>query len=134
MRVVVDEGVPRQLVQALREVGLAADRFRDDWKQITNGELIRAAEAEGYAVLLTNDKNMADQQSLEGKSLAVVALPLNRRAAVMARVGDIADTIRRAKPGQHVVMGLDGTRFATIATGGEVIVEEMPRVPPLGLF
>ena len=50
-------------------------------------------------MLLTTDKNIANQQSLKGRSVAVVALPLNWRAAVMARVDDIADTVLRSRPG-----------------------------------
>ena len=133
MKVVLDEGVPRQLADALRAAGLAADPFKAGWKQISNGALIRAAEADGYAVLVTNDKNIADQQSLTGRNIAVVALPLNRRAAVMARVDDIADTIRRAKPGQHVAIGLDGRRSTRSLVGGLMIEADLPSVPPFDI-
>ncbi len=129
MKVVVDEGVPRQLVGALRNAGLDAHRFRQDWRQISNGALIAAIEADGYEVLLTNDKNIANQQSLNGREIAVVALPLNRRAAIMARVADIVDTIRRAKPGQHTVMGLDGSRLVRIIVGGHAVEERLPDLP-----
>ncbi len=98
MKVVVDEGVPRQLVDALRDAGLDAHRFKSDWKQITNGALIAAVEAAGFVVLITNDKNMANQQSLWRKSLAVVALPTNKRSTVMGRIGDILDTVKVARP------------------------------------
>lgn len=128
----VDEGVPRQLVQALRERGIDARRFDRAWEQVSNGALIAAVEAAGHAVLLTNDKNMASQQSLKGRSVAVVALPLNRRAAVMTRVDDIADTVRRARPGQHVAIGLDGTRTATMVVAGRTVVEDWPDVAPFG--
>lgn len=130
MKVVLDEGVPRQLADALRATGLGADPFKAAWKRISNGALIRAAEADGYAVLVTNDKNIADQQSLAGRNLAVVALPLNRRAAVMARVDDIADTIRMAEPGQHIAIGLDGRRSVRSLVGGRIIEVGLPRVPP----
>ncbi len=80
-------------------------------------------------MLLTNDKNIADQQSLKGRSVAVVALPLNRRAAIMARIDDIVDTIRRAKPGQHVVMGLDGSRRVRIIVDGRTIEDRLPDLP-----
>lgn len=130
MRVVVDEGVPRQIVKALRERGIDADRFKREWETTSNGELIAAIEAAGYVVLLTNDKNIANQQSLKGSTLAVVALPLNRRSAVMARVDDICDTIRNSKAGQHVVMGLDGSRRAKMVVAGETVVEDLPSVAP----
>ena len=131
MRVVVDEGVPRQLVAALREAGLDAHRFKPVWKGIANGELIATVEADGFGFLLTNDKNMASQQSLEGRNLAIVALPTNRRATIMSRVADIIDTLQRAAPGQHVVIDLDGSRTArSIASDGGITVEDLPSVLP----
>jgi hypothetical protein len=39
-----------------------------------NGELIAAAEAEGYEVLVTTDKNLRYQQNLAGRSIAIVVL------------------------------------------------------------
>ena len=64
MKIVVDEGVPRQLVGALRQAGLDAHRFRRDWKQSSNGALIAAIEAEGYGLLLTDDIDIADVKEL----------------------------------------------------------------------
>ncbi|MCJ2056003.1 hypothetical protein MKL09_05510 [Methylobacterium sp. J-048] len=117
-------------MDALRAHGVDADRFRAAWQSISNGALIRAVEAAGYAVLVTNDKNIGDQQSLAGRTLTVVALPLNRRSAVMARVADIADTIRRTAPGQHVAMTLDGRRCVRSLVGGLLVEAEWPSVPP----
>lgn len=120
----------RQLADALRAHGIDADRFRAAWKGISNGVLIRAAEEAGYSVLITNDKNIADQQSLAGRRLAVVALPFNRRSAVMARVADIADTILRTQPGQQVALTRDGRRRVRCVVGGQSIEEAWPSVPP----
>ena len=131
MRIVVDEGVPRQLVSALQKAGLDAHRFNPVWKGITNGKLIAAVESDGFDILLTSDKNMASQQSLKGRTVAVVALPTNRRATIMSRFADIVDTLKRAAPGQYVVIDLDGSRKAhSIDSDGRVKVEDLPGVPP----
>jgi hypothetical protein len=39
-----------------------------------NGDLIAAAEAEGFDLLLTTDKNMRYQQNLTGRKIAFVVL------------------------------------------------------------
>ena len=52
----------------------------------------------------------------------------NRRAAIMVRVDDIVDTIRRAKPGQHIVMALDGSRNVRMIVDGQTVEDEMPRL------
>ena len=129
MKVVLDEGVPRSLAGALRVLGLDADPFDPAWIGLRNGVLLRRVAAAGYAVLLTNDKNIAFQQSLKGARVAVVALPLNRRSAVLARAADIAETIRRAAPGRHLLMNLDGTRTMRGFEGDRLVVADLPPVP-----
>lgn len=128
MKVVIDEGVPRHLASALIEQGIDASRFPRKWISLSNGVLIRACEAEGYDVLVTNDKNIADQQSLQGKRLAVVALPHNRRRAIIERIEDIADTLRRANPGEHIVIEIDGTQTIRRIVDGSVVEERLPAV------
>ena len=129
MKVVLDEGVPRSLAGALRALGLDAAAFDPTWIGLRNGVLLRRVEAAGYSVLLTNDKNMAFQQSLKGAAVAVVALPLNRRSVVLARAADIAETIRRASPGRHLLMNLDGTRTVRGFEGDTLVVADLPPVP-----
>lgn len=130
MKVVLDEGVPRHLVEALREMGIDASRFLPGWTGASNGALLAAMEEHGFDVLLTNDRNIASQQSLRGRTIAVVALPHNRRRPILERVDDIADTIRRARPGQHIVMMPDGTRVAIRNDKGGTVREELPPVTP----
>ena len=93
--------------------------------------MIAAVEADGFDVLLTNDKNMASQQNLEGRTVPVVALPSNRRATVMSQLAYIIDTLERAAPGQHVAIKQDGSRRARgVGPDGRTTVEELPPVPP----
>ncbi|MCE7028988.1 hypothetical protein LZD57_13395 [Jiella sp. CBK1P-4] len=90
--------MPKQLVAALRSLGIDAHEFPKQFRNFSNGELIAAVEADGFDVLVTNDKNIASQQSLRGKKVAVVALPLNRRRQIVERADDVADTVRRSRP------------------------------------
>lgn len=126
MRVVIDEGVPRQIVSALRGHGIDAERFPGRWAAMKNGDLLDAAITAGFDTLLTNDKNIADQNSLRHRPLAVVALPHNRRRPILDRVDDIADTLRRAQPYQHIVIGLDGSRLVTSMADGQAVTNVLP--------
>ncbi|WP_237476668.1 DUF5615 family PIN-like protein [Lichenibacterium dinghuense] len=130
MKVVVDEGVPRQIVAALRRHGIDAERFPGRWAAMRNGDLLDAAVAAGFDAVLTNDKNISDQNSLRDRPLAVVALPHNRRRPILDRVDDVADTLRRAQPHQHIVIGLDGSRIVTSMTGGRAVTESLPALKP----
>jgi hypothetical protein len=51
------------------------------WERIpNNGELLTKAEAEGFELLLTTDKNIRYQQNLKGRKIAVVVLGISRGA------------------------------------------------------
>ena len=42
--VLLDEGVPRHLVDPLQQAGFSVTSYPQEWKQITNGELLALAE------------------------------------------------------------------------------------------
>jgi hypothetical protein len=50
---------------------------RRGWRELSNGELLRVAEAHGFDVLVTADLNLRYQQNLAGRRIAVVALSTN---------------------------------------------------------
>lgn len=57
MRVLFDQGTPEPLRHLLtqHEVATAYER---GWARLKNGELLDAAEKEGYAVFVTTDSNL----------------------------------------------------------------------------
>ena len=71
MRVFFDEDVPRKLARYLPQHEIHAVAGMQ-WGGITNGALLKLIEREGFKVFLTGDKNMEDQQSLEGRPFAVL--------------------------------------------------------------
>jgi hypothetical protein len=56
------------------EVVEARDRA---WDRISNGELLKAAEAAGFDLLLTTDKRIRYQQNLTGRTIAIVVLGIH---------------------------------------------------------
>ena len=44
------------------------------WAGLKNGELLQAAENDGFDVFVTGDQTLAQEQNLAGRRLAVVAL------------------------------------------------------------
>lgn len=48
------------------------------WDTLANGELLNAAEAAGFDVLLTAGKNLAYQQNLKNQKIAMVVMGRNR--------------------------------------------------------
>lgn len=69
------------------------------WDTLKNGELLAAAEAAGFDVLLTTDRNIRHQQNLTGRKIAVVVLSTNRWKLVKMRLPEIVAVVVRAEPG-----------------------------------
>jgi hypothetical protein len=73
VKVLLDENLDHRLRKSLgpHEVFTASYKGWDGFK---NGALLRAAEDDGFDVLLTGDQTLYYEQSLTGRRLAIVAL------------------------------------------------------------
>ena len=92
MRVLFDHGTPAPLRRALlgHTVETAYER---GWSRLSNGMLLDAAEAAGFDVFVTTDKNLRYQQHLATRRIAVVVLSTTSWPR-MARVrGQIAEAV-----------------------------------------
>jgi hypothetical protein len=69
-----------------------------------NGELLSVAEEAGFDVLLTTDNNMAYQQNLTGRKIAIVVLSGNRWRLVQRVIRKIVAAINKAEPGSYTVV------------------------------
>ena len=48
------------------------------WNRLTNGDLLKIAEAERFDMLVTADQNLAYQQNLKDRKISLVVLGTNR--------------------------------------------------------
>jgi hypothetical protein len=73
VRVLFDQGTPVPLRDALsrHEVSTAYER---GWSTLDNGDLLDAAEREGFDVFVTTDQNLKHQQKLSARRIAIVVL------------------------------------------------------------
>lgn len=100
MRILFDHGTPAPLIPFLE--GHTVTKAKDaGWDKLVNGELLKAAEEAGFAVLLTTDKNMAAQQNLQGRTLAMIVLGNSRWRIVQRHVRKIAAAVNAATPGSY---------------------------------
>jgi hypothetical protein len=99
MRILFDNGTPRGVASALE--GHAVEEARSHgWDTLRNGELLDAAEAAGFDVLVTTDRNLRYQQNLAGRQLAVVVLGKGRWRLIKVRLPEIAAAVNAATPGR----------------------------------
>jgi len=73
MRVLFDNGVPRGLAAALR-LHTVDEARAHGWDALRNGDLLNAAEAAGFEVFVTTDRNLEYQQNLASRRIAIVVL------------------------------------------------------------
>ena len=101
MRILFDHGTPAPLIPFLE--GHTVTKAKEmGWERLVNGELLKAAEEAGFEVLLTTDKNMASQQNLKTRTIAIVVLGNSQWRIVQRYVRRIAASVNAATPGSYV--------------------------------
>jgi hypothetical protein len=101
LRILFDHGTPAPLIPFLE--GHTVTKAKDaGWDKLGNGDLLKAAEGAGFELLLTTDKNMAAQQNLKGRAIAIVVLGNSQWRIVQRHVRKIAASVDAATPGSRV--------------------------------
>ncbi len=99
MLVLFDNGTPRTLARYLIDHHAVTEARARGWEQLENGELLTVAEAAGFEVLVTTDKNLSYQQNLAGRKLAIVVLGIGRWSLIKPHVAQIVAAVNAAAPG-----------------------------------
>jgi predicted nuclease of predicted toxin-antitoxin system len=109
LKVLFDQNAPRPLARFLahHQVIRSAEL---GWSLLKNGELLQAAEEDGFEVLVTADRNLAYQQNLQGRTLAIVVLPSGRWPEVEPQVPAVVGAVDGAKPGSYIEVSGDPGR------------------------
>ena len=74
------------------------------WDTLKNGALLTEAEKVGFSVLVTSDKGIKDQQTMKGRSIAVVIIraPNNRLETHITMIPQIIQGLANIQPGQII--------------------------------
>jgi len=99
MRVLFDQGTPVPIRRFLtrHNVRTAAEQ---SWTMLENGQLLDAAEANGFDVLLTTDKNIRHQQNLSRRRIAIVVLGEPSRPMLRNHVQRVVAAVDAATAGE----------------------------------
>ncbi len=76
--------------------------YERGWGTLSNGDLIQSAEAAGFDLLVTTDKNLKYQQKLAGRKIAIVVLLSTNWPKIRTVVEEAAATIDSTQPGAYV--------------------------------
>lgn len=101
MKVLFDQGTPVPLRRYLR-LHEVTTVYELAWSTLQNGDLISQAEAAGYDVLVTTDRNWKYQQNLKDRRLAVVVLLSTSWPKIQARVSAVVTAVDKAISGSYI--------------------------------
>jgi len=101
MLVLFDNGTPRTLARYLIAHHTVTEARVRGWGELANGELLTAAEAAGFEVLVTTDRNLRYQQNLAGRKIALVVLGQGRWRVIQRHIAEVLAAINAARPGTY---------------------------------
>jgi hypothetical protein len=99
MLVLFDNSTPRTLARYLLDRHTITEARARGWGQLENGDLLNAAEAAGFEVFVTADKNLSYQQNLTGRKIAIVVLGKGRWSLIRPHVSQVVAAVNAATPG-----------------------------------
>jgi len=104
MLILFDNGTPRTLARYLIDHHTVTEARARGWGELENGELLNEAEAAGFEILLTTDKNLGYQQKLTDRKIAVVVLGQGRWTLIKNHVARVIETVNAATPGSFTLV------------------------------
>jgi hypothetical protein len=100
VRILFDQGAPVPLRRCLNG-HVVATAYELGWSTVTNGDLIRLAEEEGYELLITTDTNLRYQQNLRSRSIAILVLTTTSWPRIRQVTGDIQAAVAAITAGGY---------------------------------
>jgi hypothetical protein len=100
MRIIFDQATPVPIRPYLEghNVRTAAE---EGWDTLQNGDLLTAADAAGFDLLLTPDKNICYQQNLSGRKIAIVVIGNAQWPQLRPHVRLVVDAVNTATLGSY---------------------------------
>lgn len=99
MRILFDHNVPVGVRSFLKEHTVHTIAEMKWPPQMENGELLKAAEAANFDVLVTSDQNIRYQHNPRNRKLALIVLGSNIWPIVREYADEIAAEVKAAEPG-----------------------------------
>ena len=108
MKVLFDQGTPAPLRKALAGHAVVTAHERS-WSQLSNGDLISAAEESGFEVFVTTDKNLRYQQNLTGRNLAIIVLLTTSWPRIQRHLPEVVAAIDHTQRGSYREISVPST-------------------------
>jgi len=100
VRILFDQGVPVPLRASLTRHEVAT-AYEKGWSKLKNGELLDAAEQDGFDQLVTTDAHLKHQQNLRRRKVAIVVLTSTSWPRIRQALLPVIDAIDGAEAGSY---------------------------------
>ena len=109
MKIIFDNSTPAPLAAFLigHEMAMCP---RLGWARLGNGELLTAAEAAGFELMISADQNLKYQQNLTKRRIALIVLGSNDWSIVQKYAAVIAEFADVATPNSYLFVEMPVTR------------------------
>jgi hypothetical protein len=106
LKVLFDQGTPVPLRNHFSSHHVST-AYELGWSTLKNGELLAAAESNGFEVFVTTDTNLAYQQNLFNRKIAIVVLSTTSWPRIQKSVAAILSAIDAARPNSYQIVSID---------------------------
>jgi len=106
LKVLFDQGTPVPLRNHFSSHHVST-AYELGWSTLKNGELLAAAESNGFEVFVTTDTNLAYQQNLSNREIAIVVLSTTSWPRIQKSVAAIVSAIDAARPNSYQIVSID---------------------------
>jgi hypothetical protein len=100
MLILFDHSTPAPLRYSLRS-HTVVEAVERGWERLANGDLLRVAEASGFEILVTADKNIRYQQNLAGRKIGIVVVGNPQWPILRHYVDRVLAAVDAALPGSY---------------------------------
>ncbi len=101
MLILLDHSTPAPLRYALKG-HVVVEAFERGWERLANGVLLDKAEAAGFELFMTADKNIQYQQNLASRRIAIVVLGNAQWPVLRRYVERVVAAVDVAIPGSYL--------------------------------
>lgn len=105
MRILFDQSAPAPLRLHLKAHTVTEARDMG-WDRLVNGELLNVAEAAGFEVFVTADKNLRYQQNLTNRRIAIVVIGNAQWRVLRLYVDQVVLAVDAATPGSYLEVSI----------------------------
>lgn len=100
MKILFDQGVPAPLRHHLIDHAVST-ASQLGWATLTDRELLDRAEASGFDLLITTDRNLKHQQTLEGRALSILVLSTTSWPRIRPRATAVGQAVATMESGDY---------------------------------